>query len=170
MEGLFEALLSNPFFILIILGGLMSFFRDKSKATDEEETTVSRPQPSRTERQSQPKKVPLGRMSTEKEATEQMDTRSVTEHRDEQMERLMKQFNVEEDQVTEDSIENQAQSVRSLGKRTQVSETLKQKDFKKRMKDNTTKKGLLNGVIMAEVLGPPRAQKPYRSVIQDRQK
>lgn len=34
----------------------------------------------------------------------------------------------------------------------------------------TTRKGLVQGMIMSEVLGPPRALKPYKSVINERKR
>lgn len=38
------------------------------------------------------------------------------------------------------------------------------------IKDKLTKESLAESVVMAEVLGPPRAVKPYRSVITERKK
>lgn len=43
-----------------------------------------------------------------------------------------------------------------------------QKQFKRRVRGNLNEKGLVNGIVMSEVLGKPRAMKPYKSVISKR--
>ncbi|WP_010650932.1 hypothetical protein [Oceanobacillus massiliensis] len=40
--------------------------------------------------------------------------------------------------------------------------------MKRQVVDNISAKGLVNGVMMSEILGAPRAKKPYRSILQDR--
>lgn len=42
--------------------------------------------------------------------------------------------------------------------------------MKKQMTNNLTRTGIINGVIMSEVLGQPRAVKPYRSIVAERKK
>ncbi|ALX48121.1 hypothetical protein [Lentibacillus amyloliquefaciens] len=48
--------------------------------------------------------------------------------------------------------------------------SLERKRAKKQMRNNLTRTGMINGVIMSEVLGQPRAVKPYRSIIAERKK
>lgn len=43
-----------------------------------------------------------------------------------------------------------------------------QAEFRKDVKNALNRKGLVQSVIMSEVLGPPRARRPYNSVVQDR--
>ncbi|MEW9675805.1 hypothetical protein ABRT01_06430 [Lentibacillus sp. L22] len=42
--------------------------------------------------------------------------------------------------------------------------------MKNQIKDNLNRKGLIDGIIMAEVLGPPRARKAYRNIPTQRRK
>ncbi|WP_047981457.1 hypothetical protein [Ornithinibacillus contaminans] len=43
-----------------------------------------------------------------------------------------------------------------------------QEQFKRQMKKRLSGEGFVYGVIMSEVLGPPRARKPYRNVLMER--
>jgi hypothetical protein len=49
-------------------------------------------------------------------------------------------------------------------------DTYKKTEMTNQVKKNLTRKGLVDGIIMAEVLGRPRAHKPYRSLISERKR
>lgn len=42
--------------------------------------------------------------------------------------------------------------------------------FKKEVKTGLNHSGIVNGIIMSEVLGPPRARKPYQNVVVERKR
>src|SRR5699024_10950928 len=95
------------------------------------------------------------------------DTMTVEEHRDEQMERLKQQLNTDEDQSLPHITDNKQSVLKVVHSHDH---SYKYGQFKKDMKKNLTKQGLIDSIVMAEVLGPPRARKPYRSIIYERKK
>lgn len=58
---------------------------------------------------------------------------------------------------------------RRVQKNTEEKNT-KSRDVAINMKTGMTREGLAKSVVMAEVLGPPRAVKPYRSIISERKR
>lgn len=163
MDELFEAILSNPFLLILIIGGLISFFRGSSGKSDQESQQPSgRPtQRSQTYSQSESNKSTRSEMSDTEHSTN-MSALSVEEQRDEQLERLKKQLNTNEHQVSPHPSKNKTKVVHSH------ESSYKYHEFKKDMKRNLTKQGLIDSIVMAEILGPPRARKPYRSIIDER--
>jgi heme-binding NEAT domain protein len=49
-------------------------------------------------------------------------------------------------------------------------QNVNQERFKRDVKKGLNYKGLVNGIIMSEVLGSPRARKPYRSIVAERRR
>lgn len=160
MEGLFEAILSNPFLILLILGGIFSFFKGNPEKSQQEQQQRPSGRPTQTHtRTAQEKSTPV---HIPQETN--IDSLSIEEHRDEQMERLREQLNTGEHRLPDIS-----KSDSSAPKVVHSHETsYKYNEFKKDMKRNLTKQGLIDSIVMAEVLGPPRARKPYRNIINER--
>lgn len=165
MEGFIEILLANPFFILIIIGILMSLFRDKPTVEEAEDSQTPRPVSTSQNRTNQ--STPLEE-EREKPAPITAEDQSIEERRAAQMDRLRDQLSAYENEDVDELERKPMKDATQANMHVQRERQFKK--LKRQMKKNVTKKGLLNGIIMAEVLGPPRAIKPYRSVIQERQK
>lgn len=90
---------------------------------------------------------------------------NVQEQREQQMDQLMDQLDISLDE--EDQKENTAQQSRMMNKeihQTEHDESAKEKQvMKKRLRKKLNRDGLIDSVIMAEVLGRPRALSPYRN-------
>ncbi|HEX6593095.1 MAG TPA: hypothetical protein VF095_00710 [Bacillota bacterium] len=100
---------------------------------------------------------------------------STEEQRQQQIDRLAEQMKTTTAQMNEQLGENSPISdISKYGLRLHEGEssknTLKErrKKLKKQLQRNLEKKEWINGIIMAEILGPPRARKPYESVITER--
>lgn len=162
MEGLIDFIFSNPFLLILIIGGLMSLFKRKTEQPEQEQKNVpNRPLPMPAET----------RMETVKEKTrppklepqpvnKKMEVRPVEQYRQQQMEELKNRLNVNNERVNhyKGSDQNVKSHVHSLTSKND------KRPFKRHFKDNVTRSGLINSVIMSEVLGPPRAMKPYEGM------
>src|SRR5699024_1500728 len=101
---------------------------------------------------------------------------SLEDQRKEQMEKLAKQLQTTATNVSAQRLDENkdASDITKYGLSLHEAATpdvtlKKQKDkFKRQLQSNLEKKELINGIIMAEVLGPPRSRKPYQSVISER--
>jgi hypothetical protein len=98
----------------------------------------------------------------------------VEEQQKQQVERLKERMNT----GTNDSLESLSNQDLSIGPSIQDAikhhslqdKNVKKEQFKKDVKTGLNYKGLVNGIIMSEVLGPPRAKKSFRSVAADRRR
>lgn len=152
MEAIFDTLFGNILVLLAIVGGILGFLKDKSaKEQDSHKpytATSANPTPP----------VSENRTAFEEVSFESESYASSTITRDNQID-------------THHSVENgihDALPNRKMNAPTQQSP--KNSILRKQISNNLTKQGLLNGIIMNEVLGPPRATKPYNSVIGQRRK
>ena len=96
------------------------------------------------------------------------------EQQKQQVERLKEQMNTR----TSDSIVSLKEQDLSIGPAIQdaikhhslKNQNANKERFKKDVKSGLNYKGLVNGIIMSEVLGSPRARKPYQSVTAERRR
>lgn len=146
MEAIFDTLFGNILVLLAIVGGVAGFIKDRNKKNDES----SKRYPT-----TKPTKTPSGGYQV---ASDRRDIEN-------------QQGNIIDEQNTHRSIEN--------GKHDAIAENMLRKPpiesnrksrMKREIKQDLSKHGLVNNVIMSEVLGPPRAFKPYRSVTAERKK
>ena len=98
----------------------------------------------------------------------------VEEQQKQQVERLKKQLNAGTNDLT-DSLSGQDLSIGpaiqdAIKHHSLHDKNEKKERFKKDVKTSLNYKGLVNGIIMSEVLGSPRARKPYRSVTAERRR
>ncbi|MGP4107230.1 hypothetical protein [Virgibacillus sp. L01] len=151
--------------ILAIIGGLAGFLKDKSdKDTNKQKRTVNSPNPS-------PTPSGGGGMARSDYQTQVSEEKtSIEEQQQEQRERLADRMNTATQKAIEerkhDAIINENDNINQTGNKLSV----EQKRFKRRIKNNLNQQGLVNGVIMAEVLGSPRAKEPYQSIVKQRRK
>ncbi|RKQ37827.1 hypothetical protein [Oceanobacillus halophilus] len=166
MEGFLEAIFSNFFIILIIISGIIGFFRNNSGEEQKKKQTMH-PKPTQT---------PSGPSSRQPRRPEPMKKEepkpsiSIENQQQDQMERLAGRFNMTTkqsmDAISQNRIGNEDTLLESKSKNNLSKEKA---ELKKEIGSNLTGKGLVQGIIMSEVLGAPRGRKPYRSVIRERQ-
>lgn len=174
MEALLEAIFGNFMIIIIIIGGIVGFLKDKSEKGKQQEKQSERPSgapnptaaPSAGDYQTshhQPAE-PM-RKQTYRPSS---NTTSVDGQRAEHMKHIVGRIQVDTDKML-GSIEDK-EILRSTVKKSNSGKVKRPYAFKSQIQANLTRDGLVDSIIMAEVLGPPRATKPYRSVIQERKR
>ncbi len=166
MDGLIDLILENPLFLVILIGGIISLLKGKSEKVEGSEPTTNRPKPAQAENTFERSRQRERARSAEKVVTEPISSKSIEELREEQMLRFAGQVDYDEDQQEKD-IRRAADSIKKeIGHEKVTNKS--EKVFKNNFNQSLTKKGLVNSVIMAEVLGAPRARRPYQSVISKR--
>ncbi|WP_217586744.1 hypothetical protein [Lentibacillus saliphilus] len=160
MNELIELVSANFFIIVAVIIGLMGFLKDK---TDKQE---ERKQPSRSQTQRTPSgpNVEAQTMPTPKPESRQTEAEL---YKQSQREALAKRMNVNSSPVeyVEDVMPTRLQSRMNDN---HAQDNVQQRELKKQLKSHLTGKGIINGIVMSEILGQPRALKPYRSVTKQR--
>ncbi|SET61424.1 hypothetical protein SAMN05216389_11732 [Oceanobacillus limi] len=174
MESLFDFLFSNIVFVVIVIGALMRLFRGNA----EDDGGQQKRQPERTRQQTNPKPTatpsggPIQRNRQPKAdytTAETNPTHTLEEQQQQQLEKLAGRMNATIDQSMDELSSNTTDHIgQSLQKPKKQPSSKKTENYRKQIKNNLSRDGLVNSVVMAEVLGPARARKPYRSVIQER--
>lgn len=167
MGQLIDLFLENPLFIIILIGGIFSFLRGKSeKPEDENKPSTTNQRPQRAESTLERTPRPARTRSSENQVQVPVSSKSVEEIREEQMAR----FTTKRESHEDDRGKDIPRIADSIGK-----EVVREKDFnhnkqafKNDFNKSLTRKGLINSVIMAEVLGAPRARNSYQTVITKR--
>ncbi|SDQ48851.1 hypothetical protein SAMN05216232_1790 [Virgibacillus subterraneus] len=151
--------------ILAIIGGLAGFLKDKSDTnSNKQKRTASSPRPS---------PAPFGGAGETVSNNQPQSTvakTSIEEQQQEQRERLADRMNTDTQKALDERKHDAIITDNSENREPDRELSAEQKRFKRRIKNNLNQKGLVNGVIMAEVLGSPRATKPYQSVVKQRRK
>ncbi|GAB3050829.1 hypothetical protein [Virgibacillus ainsalahensis] len=168
MQGLFEFIANNFFLVIIIIAGILGFFRNNA-AQQQEQNRKAQP-PGNRNNVPRPTPYPSGGNESQQESrtAEQpsqrsISTTSVEEQQNEQMDRLARKLRTDSKQEMEKLPHDAIRENTSLERSKDLSKN--QEEVKSQIKDNLDRKGLVNGIIMSEVLGPPRAKKPYQSVL-----
>ncbi|MFC0299766.1 hypothetical protein ACFFIS_02860 [Virgibacillus soli] len=183
MADLFEFIAQNFVLIIIIVGGILKVLKESSSSKQKEETTGRQQRPANPSRPrpvspvpTQAQRVPTKPVKQEQKQTVQ--TVSIEEQQQQQLERLagsmrttvdlpMSEIGDIQDNSLESGIEHSA--ILLERKHNQANDYHHEK-FKSQMKNQLNRNGLIEGIIMAEILGPPRAQKPYRPVTEERKR
>lgn len=166
MDGLIELILENPLFLIVLIGGIISLLKGKSEKVEEEDkSTTNKPNPVRSDSSFERSRQRERARSAERIITEPVSSKSIEELREEQMLRFTGQADADEDQQKNDEYISKS-SNRIIVENTNRNH--KKQAFKQNFNKSLTRKGLVNSVIMAEVLGAPRARRPYQSVITKR--
>ena len=177
-----DFIFDNFFIVLIIAFGIINLFsrggKSKTQEQRRQQEQPGKPASSRMERaeresQEEPKGSVLGRMAQSMESAfeeisgqfeQEKPQETIADQQRKQYEQLKKEVQNEYAEYTDE----------------ESHKTLKKKSVKKQHKGHSekvenadlehlmTRKGLMQGVIMSEVLGPPRALKPYRSITEQR--
>lgn len=184
MGEIFEFIFENMFLVILIISGIIGMLSsNKEQQKKQQQQRPNRPQQSQTRQQGQPRPatrketvrerpkevVPTKIEPKPKEATVTLATpKRMEEEQPAQMERLQERYRGAADiNITDGNIDDfisrqQMEVLKSLSE--------EQKVLKKDIRRSLKKKGLINGIIMAEVLGRPRSMKPYQSVTSERYK
>ncbi|RDW21765.1 hypothetical protein [Oceanobacillus chungangensis] len=178
MGGFFDLIFDNFFIVVIIISAIMGLFGKKSEDAEKKKQQSNRPKPapnpvSRSQRNERQEANPTAgskqaRSNTPQASKPMVSTISIEEQQKAQIERLKGKYNSGQNKAINDLshhalVESRVtQSVSELSK--------EQANYKKQLRENLTRKGLVNGIIMSEVLGSPRARNPYRSVVEQRKK
>lgn len=160
MEFIFE----NPIFIIVIIGYIISFFM-KNKKNQSQHQKGARPKPSAAEifKQFQDR-IP------------QLDTRSFEEQQAEQSQKLEKESLKREweAEARSNAIREQKQMAEKRAELITEAESpaLSSKVLPSTSKGankalSPSKKQLIDGIIWSEIIGPPRALNPHKSVKND---
>lgn len=162
MDWIFE----NLFLVLVIISGIIAVLGDGKKKNQEEQKRKTPPQkqsnsaPRTTQRQPRAER----KVYTEQERPT-MSAGNIQEQQQEQMKRIANKYSAQVQNV-EDLDKKDTSTVLPANK--DDNQGISQQEMKRRVTSNLSAEGLVNGVIMSEVLGSPRAKKPYRSVVRDR--
>lgn len=186
MDELINLIFENPFLLFIIIAGLVSFF-NRMKASSRDRNGGEQPSAERDGEDSKPKQSPVREMMKRlEEMAESLDPdvptqeqsaeaqtieekpkstpgmSSFEQQREEQYKHLQKQYQSAQSEAASEHrknldspIFNDAQMMKGKIEENEISST------KINIKSRLNKSGLIESVVMAEVLGPPRARKKY---------
>lgn len=173
MGDLIDLLLGNPFLILIILGGIYSILKGSKQPESEDENKEPAQASKRTTdpfgreeaRKKQVEAYQQSKMETEK--SHPIGQISFEDQREEQMLRLSKELGSSNEHSGLKGRPKVADERREREVKELVS-SYEHERFKKEFKQGLTPRGMINSIVMAEVLGQPRARNPYESVVAKR--
>lgn len=165
MDNLIDLVLSNPLFLVILIGGIISLMKGKSEQENKgKETTTQKPKQNPLEELFERSKQREQTRTAEKVITEPKSTKSIDELREKQMSKFTQQVDDEIDQEKVEQIKNLQKHMKEEHTKKNRTKKAFRKDFTKSL----SSKGLVNSVIMAEVLGPPRGRRSYQNIISKR--
>ncbi|HLR03847.1 MAG TPA: hypothetical protein VK111_13970 [Virgibacillus sp.] len=161
----------NFIIIVIIIGGLLSLLKNKSISDDDEHQqtgnrTASQPQKSG---HTPSRRSGAAETSVDQAQSSSYDSVSIGEQQQKQMEELRKRMGSSSKAViTEEGQGSHEAGLHKTLRSPEIQSPYHHSEFKKEIKSKLNQKGLIDSIVMAEILGPPRAKKPYRSIINNR--
>jgi len=187
MDILIDIIFENPFLLFLIIAGLISAFNRYS--TTKESTESKGQEPEQRRKQSSPLKDLTRRLEELAESAEEIDplkpnraeieqqevettskqepNYSFEREREAQLQRLQEQYRtVREEDETVNKAETSASihSTETKAKKPLQPTGTKGIDLQSRL----NQEGLIESIVMAEILGPPRARKRYHNRYLDR--
>lgn len=164
METFFDFIFDNLFIVILIVSGLIGLFNKSKQEQEEEKRPAQRPKtPEMPKRQPE---QPMNRRTTQTDTGKQtvkqsyqLSENSYEQARQQQYEELKSRYQAAVDNEKISDISSRINSKKETEDNIQVDMDLKKK---------ITQKGLMESVVMAEVLGPPRARKPYHNILNRR--
>lgn len=170
MKQIFDAIFGNIFFLIAIIAGLFSFFKNRNKEQEQKQQK----QQQRAPRQTTPvKRDPFTGekpVYEAKRASKPMSvpTVSIEEIRSERLEAFASQLQENAaEKINQSQTEiNRSSIMRDKKKVYQSTES----SLRQKVSKSLTPDGLITSIITAEILGKPRGLKPYRSIIDERKR
>ncbi|MFD2046104.1 hypothetical protein ACFSTA_12025 [Ornithinibacillus salinisoli] len=172
MQEIFDFLAGNIIFVIIIIGAILRLLGGSKE--NEQEKRGQNPRP-RQNPEPRPTATPSGgQRQRNNQPVKQNETAaqtiSIEDQQQQQLERLAGRMNTSKDQSMDDLTGHSSNLGETFKQPKRNIDSHKEENYRKQIKGNLSRNGLVNSVIMAEVLGSPRAKKPYRSVIADRKR
>lgn len=182
MDELFEVVLRNPFLLLLLIGGLISVFRDKKPDQKQQRRTVEQKRAQQRQQEQRRQSSPsTAETTTEKhpaetifdmffeDATEEpkkveepREQISVDDQRDEQLERLQAELGAQEVAYDPQSMDHQRSELsQTKAPKTSEKSPIRKNKLRNNIEKRLTREGLVESVIMAEVLGRPRSKRSH---------
>lgn len=175
MDSIIDFIFSNFLILFIVVGGLVKLISGNSK-NSESDTKTTQPVQSRRQSQERAGNRENRPNSTSKQSSSENTTSvSIEEQQQKQLERLAGKAATSTvqnyDSLKEQSYDSDNRHTISKSSQNNKKEFTKNKiAVKRQLNKKISRNGLIDSVIMAEVLGAPRARKPYKSVITERKK
>ncbi|WP_373892849.1 hypothetical protein ACUL41_08760 [Virgibacillus natechei] len=159
MESLIQLIMDNLFIVIIIVAGIVGFIRNSSAEQEQGRKQTNRPRPSSTPAPSSGGNQPQQRRNHQE--SNQPAPASIEEQQSEQLGRLANQLQTE----TKDAMEKLPHDgiIGNTLREPNKDSSREKEALRRQVKGNLGKTGLVNGIIMSEVLGSPRAKKPYHT-------
>ncbi|GEM_PF-1462020 len=181
MGNFFEFIMNNLFLVIIIISGIIGFLssnkeeqkKQQQRKTQQQRPAAPKPKPRSQSTLSGPKKPEhrqkVYQTKTKPKENDLVTTASITDEQRAQMERLERKYGVGSADISNEKLLHSGLEFRkALQPIKDLSE--EQRVLKKDIRKSLKNKGLINGIIMAEVLGKPRSLKPYESATLERYK
>lgn len=184
MDQLIDFVFDNIFFVILVIGGIMGLFKGKEEEKEKQEQQTKKSHQTQRERQQQAKTSPDRPRTTAVKQTKRYESVQRQAERpepnisaEEQWARQMQRFAGTLDRKAENKDGHSGminkEKIADLKREEEVQKLVSKyshQKFKKQFTSSLTSKGLINSVVMAEVLGAPRARNPYQSVTAKRKK
>lgn len=164
-----EFISENFIIIVIIIGGLLSLLKNKSAPDDDENqktesTTVSNSYRKNESATTRKRSTNPGTSHT-RTTHQSYDTVPIDQQEQRQLKNLQKRMGVSSTAGAQVEDISHSASLETNSSNPEIVKPYHHKEFKKEIKGKLNRKGLIDSIVMAEVLGPPRAKKPYNSII-----
>ncbi|GGC92083.1 hypothetical protein GCM10007216_23530 [Thalassobacillus devorans] len=169
MENFINFLLNNIFLVAIFIGGIISWLNRMN--TEQEEERPKRPPPQQKQTPARPVQPGMERMDRTERSQQKMPGENRVEKYYEEKKRQIKDIserNIGDRQDTgsftyetpnrkiHDAIPGQMERTKPMQDGEKAATSLS-------IKSNLNRKKIAESVMMAEILGPPRAHKPHRT-------
>ncbi|MCG5103086.1 hypothetical protein [Oceanobacillus alkalisoli] len=184
MDAIFEFIFGNMFLVILIISGIIGMLSsNKEQQKKQQQQRPTRPQqgqqqrqstprrsapPSRTEAKPRPQEVVVTAHTEPDGTVTSTTTKSIEEAQEAQMERLQRKYTAADMSITDGNVIGEGDFFNEQQLQTLKQFSEEQKVLKKDIRKSLRNKGLINGIIMAEVLGRPRSLKPYQNVTSER--
>lgn len=180
MDQFFNLIMNNMFIVIIVIAGLLKLFGGSKAKQNEQANEQQTQNTEQTERKSVFQQV-KAEIEQQKQAQTLENERhrketaaksvkqhaqtvslSVEEQRNAQLNRLKQSYQTAS---TNEQVERSSKQTSTTVSRSEITDSEK---ISLKLNKRLTQKGLIESVVMAEVLGSPRALKPYRNVASNR--
>jgi len=176
MQQLIDLISNNFGIVITILAAIFGLFGASAGKNNEKGKKTAGNQPQTTQNPSQTtsgqSQMSQGQMGGANTASSQSAQDQIEKQQNEQMEKLRGQFQKQTSEEAQDFSDMKNASQKEDGIKEMQQQLQKklyeQGQFKQEMRNNLGRKGLVQGIIMSEVLGPPRSRKRYRNIARER--
>lgn len=162
----------NFFIVVIIIGAILSLLKNKSSTSDNENESTENPYSAGSTRNTyQSRSQGVNDDLTPSSASNSAATPgigSVEEQQEQQMKQLEKRMGTRSMISDDEGYKSRDVGIGSSESKSESNKPYQQQQFKKELKGRLNQKGLIDSIVMAEVLGPPRAKKPYSSILTEK--